>query len=297
MRKILSSQSEVGKLNSLFLAPISELWKSEENIQSSWKELNYTSAPDFSQAIKQYDKLREILNNENVEIFEFRPVVNDLSPDAIYCRDASVITDHGAILCNMGKTQRSREPQMHKKGLASIGMSILGTIKFPGTLEGGDVAWLDSKTLVVGMGYRTNLEGIRQISDILQKIDVQVLQVDLPHYKGPSDVFHIMSIFSPISHNKAVVFSPLMPVKFRNLLLEREIELIEVDESEYEKMGCNVLALSPKKCLMVAGCKNIHKSIEKSGIEVITYDGSEISIKGGGGPTCLTRPIFREFVS
>ena len=214
--------------------------------------------------------------------------------DSIYCRDASIATDNGMILCNMGKPARKPEPEACAKAFASAGIKILGTIQTPGTLEGGDVAWLDDKTLAVGHTYRTNEEGIRQLTAFLNPMGVEVITVPLPHYKGPSDVFHLMSILSPIDHNLAVIYSPLMPISFRNLLLARGYSFVEVPDDEFEGMGCNVLALAPRKCLMVKGNPKTRQALEKASCTVYEYEGNEISLKGGGGPTCLTRPLKRE---
>jgi N-dimethylarginine dimethylaminohydrolase len=104
-----------------------------------------------------------------------------------------------------------------------------------------------------------------------------------------------MSILSPIDKDLAVVYSPLMPIKFRNKLLRRGFELIEVPDEEFESMGCNVLATAPRQCLMVAGNPKIQKLLESAGCEVTTYQGENISVKGGGGPTCLTRPMLRSY--
>ena len=116
----------------------------------------------------------------------------------------------------------------------------------------------------------------------------------LPHYKGPEDVFHLMSILSPVDTNIAVVYSPLMPIAFRDYLLSRNIHLIEVPDEEFESMGCNVLALEPGVCPMVEGNPKTRLMLEEAGCKVIVYKGHEISVKGGGGPTCLTRPLYRE---
>ena len=116
----------------------------------------------------------------------------------------------------------------------------------------------------------------------------------MPHYKGPSDVFHLMSVLSPVDSNLAVVYSPLIPIPFRNDLLSRGYEFVEVPDTEFESMGCNVLALGPREVLMVKGNPRTKEGLERAGCKVTEYAGTEISVKGGGGPTCLTRPIERE---
>ena len=149
------------------------------------------------------------------------------------------------------------------------------------------------RTIAVGRGYRTNDEGIRQLQALVGP-HVRVVVVPLPHWRGAGDVFHLMSIISPVDRDLAVVYSPLMSVPFRELLLDRGIGLIEVPDEEFETMGANVLALAPRRCLMVDGNPRTRALLEQAGAEVLTYEGHEISVKGGGGPTCLTRPIDRE---
>jgi len=160
-------------------------------------------------------------------------------------------------------------------------------------LEGGDVAWLDQKTLAVGHTYRTNEEGIKQLKTLLEPKGIEVLVAELPHYKGENDVFHLMSILSPVDKDLAVVYSPLMPIKFRNELIGRGFQLVEVPQEEFESMGCNVLAIAPRKCIMVAGNPRTREALISAGCDVMEYQGEHISVMGGGGPTCLTRPLLR----
>jgi N-dimethylarginine dimethylaminohydrolase len=198
------------------------------------------------------------------------------------------------IICNMGKPARTHEPEAEKRAFETNGIKVLGEIKSPGTIEGGDVAWINEHTLAVGHTYRTNEEGISQLKSFLDPLGIELIVADLPHYKGSSDVFHLMSILSPVDQDLAVVYSPLMPIRFRNALLDRGYSLVEVPDSEFESMGCNVLALAPRECLVVEGNPHTRNELEKAGCTVLSYLGTEISVKGGGGPTCLTRPIWRE---
>jgi N-dimethylarginine dimethylaminohydrolase len=214
--------------------------------------------------------------------------------DSIYCRDAAIATSKGMIICNMGKEGRKHEPLAQQKAYEAEGIPVLGVIKAPGTIEGGDVAWLDDKTLAIGHTYRTNEEGIAQITALLKPLGVEVITVPMPHYRGPSDVFHLMSVLSPVADNIAVVYSPLIPIVFRNELIKRGFELVEVPEAEFDSMGCNVLAIAPRTCLMVKGNPITKSRLEAAGCKVIEYEGAEISVKGGGGPTCLTRPVSRD---
>ena len=293
MSNKLTCQSEYGKLKSLFIKRPEAALRNQALIDSQWQMLNYLDSPDLSKAIIEYDAFELFFKNNEIELSYFSEN-EEVTIDSIYCRDASIATDHGIILCNMGKGARLPEPQASGQDYESCGVNILGQISAPGTLEGGDVAWLDSNTLAVGHGYRSNDEGFSQLKIILQAFGINMIQVDLPHYRGRNDVFHLMSIFSPVDKDLAVVYSPLMPVRFREQLMSRGYDLIEVPEDELDSLGCNVMAVAPRKCIMVDGNPITKKRLEDSGCEVFAYQGEEISIKGGGGPSCLTRPLWRE---
>jgi len=196
----------------------------------------------------------------------------------------------------MGKNGRVGEPLAQKRAFEALAIPILGEIKSPGTVEGGDVTWLDEKTLAVGHTYRTNESGISQLKSFLEPKGIDVIVAEMPHYKGKSDVFHLMSVLSPVDKDLAVVYSPLMPIKFRNELIKRGFNFVEVPDDEFESLGCNVLAIAPRKCVMVEGNPITKKCLIEAGCEVFSYNGIEISIKGGGGPTCLTRPLERTFL-
>ena len=284
--------SEYLKLASVYLKSAESSFRSEKQLTKQWKELQFLTKPNFEESLKEYHAFQLFFTNKNIETCFF-PADQKTSIDSIYCRDASIATDFGMIVCNMGKNGRIQEPKAQLETYRQNTVKILGEITFPGTLEGGDVAWLDQKTLAVGHTYRTNDQGIRQLKALLDPKGIEVIVVELPHYKGKEDVFHLMSILSPVDKNLAVVYSPLMPIKFRNQLLERGFQLIEVPDEEFESMGCNVLAVAPRDCLMVDGNPITKKLLEQAGCQVVAYKGNEISVKGGGGPTCLTRPMKR----
>lgn len=286
--------SEYLKMQSVFINPVKTTFISNTFIESQWRQLNYLSKPDYELALKEYELFEDELRNSGANI-QYFPQNDGLSIDSMYCRDASIATDFGMILCNMGKPDRSVEPEIQKQVYKQNHIPILGEIKSPGTVEGGDVAWLDETTLAVGHTYRTNDSGIEQLKNLLEPHGIQVIVVELPHYKGKSDVFHLMSILSPVDKNLAVVYSPLMPIKFRNELIDRGFNFVEVPDNEFESMGCNVLAVAPRKCIMVAGNPKTKEALLMAGCEVFTYSGEHISVKGGGGPTCLTRPLIRAY--
>lgn len=285
-------QSEVGVLRRALLKHPTAAWTSDEEIDEQWEALNYLARPNLPRAIDEFDALIALLESHQVEV-ELLPADPNTGLDSIYARDASVVCDRGVILCRMGKAARETEPAAQEAALRSLGLPILGAIGGEGTLEGGDVTWLDTETLSVGRGYRTNDEGIRQLRSILGA-EVEVIEVALPHWRGPGDVFHLMSILSPIDRDLALVYSPLMSVPFREELLRRGIELVEVPDDEYDSIAGNVLAIAPRICVQLSGNPVTRERLERAGVEVLNIEGAEISGKGCGGPTCLTRALERD---
>ncbi len=289
---MIASLSEYGTLTGVLLKHAREAFVSDEQIAAQWKRLNYTAPPDFSRAMKEYDRFMDIIAESGAAIIRL-PHHDGLNLDSIYTRDAAVLGVHGAILCSMGKQARAGEPSAQGEELRRQGWPISGTIAPRGLLEGGDLIWLDARTVVVGEGRRTNAEGIRQLKMLLSDSLDELVVVPLPEYRGEHDVMHLMSLISPVDKDLAVVSSALLPRPFRAMLLDRGYGLIDVPDDEFEKMGTNVLALGPRECVMLDGNPKTRAALERAGARVQVYEGMEISLKGGGGPTCLTRPLAR----
>jgi len=286
-----ATMSEVGTLTRVLVKHVRQAFVDDATIDAQWRLLNFGERPGLTRAIDEHDRFVEILRSAGAAV-ELLPADPGTTLDSIYARDASIASPRGMILCTMGKAPRRAEPAAQERAFTALGMPIAGRITPPGTLEGGDLIWLDDTTVVVGRGYRTNGEGIRQLRDILGA-GVEVVEVPLPHWRGDQDVMHLMSLISPVARDAAVVYSPLLPVVFRQWLLDRGLRLFEVPDQEFETMGTNVLALAPGRCLVLRGNPLTRAALERAGVEVVEYDGAEISVKGAGGPTCLTRPLVR----
>jgi N-dimethylarginine dimethylaminohydrolase len=104
---------------------------------------------------------------------------------------------------------------------------------------------------------------------------------------------HLMSLVSPVDRDLAVVYPRLAPVRLLELLAERGIATVEVPDEEFETMGANLLAVGPRRAIALEGNDGTRRRLERAGVDVAVYRGDEISRKGDGGPTCLTRPILR----
>jgi N-dimethylarginine dimethylaminohydrolase len=283
--------NEYGALRRVALRHARDAYGGAAAVARQWRELDYTGAPDFDRAMVEYDAFAALVSGLGAAI-DFLPAATGGTLDSIYVRDALLVSPRGLIAANMGKPARAAEPAAIGAALTALDLPLLGAITGDGRIEGGDVVWLDPATVAVGHGYRTNAEGIRQFQALLGA-DVEIIVCPLPHWRGPGDVFHLMSILSPLDHDLAIVHSPLMAVPFRDRLRDRGLELIDVAPDEFETQGGNVLAIAPRTAVMLAGNPETQRRLESAGVTVHIFDGGEISAKGCGGPTCLTRPLIR----
>lgn len=256
-----------------------------------WKAFGWRSEPDPARAADEHAAFRAEIERAGVEVVSgSSPVAGD--PDAIYTYDPIFMTDAGAILLRPGKEGRRLEPDAMAHDLAAAGVRIAGQIEAPATAEGGDLFWLDRSTLLAGRGYRTNDGGVEQLRALLGP-EVDVIVFDLPHFHGADECLHLMSFVSPLDADLAVGYLPMMPVRLLEVLHDRGVHVVEVPDAEFGSMGSNVLALAPRMALALEGNPETRRRMAAAGVDVRTYAGAEISRKGDGGPTCLTRPLER----
>ncbi len=256
---------------------------------NGWQMCGWRAEPDASAIAEEHDAFCALLEGAGAEVL-FSESPADGNPDAIYTYDPALVADGGALLLHPGKESRRAEVDAMAQDFEHVGVPVAGRLSDPAWAEGGDCCWLDERTLLAGCGYRTNEAGIARLRELLP--GVEVIAYDLPHWHGRDEVMHLMSLISPLALDLAAVYAPLLPTRLAQLLEEREIELVEVPDEEFESMGSNVLALAPRVALAVDGNPRTRARMERAGVEVLTYRGEELS-KGGGGPTCLTRPLLR----
>jgi len=285
-------QSMVNNVRRILLKHPKDAFQSQDKCDKESKKLNYSNPPNFNLAVVQYDLFVKLIESYGSDTC-YLPIDKSTTLDSIYTHDPFTMVNDGLIVCNMGKFDRSSEPHCAEKFFQSIGIPIIGKIEGQGTLEGGDIVWINENTVAIGEGYRSNAEGIRQFKKILGNRAKKIISVTLPHWNGPRDCLHLMSNLSPIDNNLFLVYSKLLPVSFMKYLIESNIKLIEVPDEEYYSMGCNVLAMAKRRVIMLEGNPITQQKLEDESVEVKTYNGSEISLKGAGGPTCLTRPLLR----
>jgi N-dimethylarginine dimethylaminohydrolase len=287
-----NGHSMVGPLERVLVcSPRTAGWNQPERV-ARWRELGFRYSPDFAEAQAQHEALCRELATAGAEVLELPPAA-DLSLDAVYAHDASLATDFGLILLRPGKANRLPEGWHHGSLGEALDIPILETIVAPGTAEGGDMVWLDPKTLLVGHGYRTNAAGIAQMRDLLRPRGIEVLSAPLPYGSGPSACLHLMSLISLLDEQTALADLPWLAVETVELLKGRGLNLIEIDYPERETLASNVLALGKQRLLAIEQNRRTNDRLRTAGFDVRTFPGSELCINGSGGPTCLTRPLLR----
>jgi len=275
----------------LVCSPRAAGWNVPESL-AHWRELGFHHAPDFELAQSQRATLCRELETVGAEVIELPPAP-DLSLDSAYAHDASLATDFGLILMRPGKANRIAEARHQGSICSRLGIPTFAEIQAPGSTEAGDIVWLDSKTLLVGHGYRTNAGGIAQLRSIFAPKRVEVISAPLPYGSGPCACLHLMSLISLLDEHTALVDLPWLAVETVELLKSRGYKFIEIDYSERGTLACNVLALGNKCLLAIEENRQTNDKLRAAGFDVRTFPGSEICINGSGGPTCLTRPLLR----
>jgi dimethylargininase len=254
-----------------------------------WEEYGWHAEPNPAALLREHEAFCTILAGAGCDVVVADPM--DADPDAVYAFDPAFVTEHGAILMRPGKPGRRAEPAAVAWALETAGVPVAATVYEPAVAEGGDFIRLDRTTLLAGRGYRTSPVGIETVAQALP--GVETLTFDLPHWQGETEVMHLLSLLSPLDADLVVAYPPLLPVALAQLLAEREIEIVPVPDEEFESMGTNVLTLAPRVVLALDGNPVTRDRLVAAGAEVLVYEGRDLSLKGNGGPTCLTMPLHR----
>jgi arginine deiminase len=293
--KTFGSQSMVARLRRVIVKRPEEAFLSPDHIERQWKDLAYTRPPHIAHAARDHRQFMSLMEDAGVEVLGL-PADDRTGLDSLYAHDPVLVTDSGAIILQTGKIARRGEGPAFADALKAWDIPILGVLGIvdgAATAEAGDMVWLDHGTLLVGRGFRTNAAGIESLSALLRSLGVKVIPVPLPYWNGPQDVLHLMSFISLLDDDLAVVYRRLLPVPLFELLTTRGVQLVDVPEAEYDTLGCNVLAVSPRNLIMVKGNPITRSRLESAGCTIAEFDGAEICLPGAGGPTCLTRPLLR----
>lgn len=258
-------------------------------------EWHYGPGFDPAKAARQHEELARLVAAGGAAI-EWLTDEDDGLADSVFTHDPSLMTEHGAVILAMGKALREPEPALHAAAYRRMGVPILGRVEAPGRVEGGDCVWVDRNTLAIGRGVRTNQDGIRQLADLLGPKGISVYGFDLPLWQGEEACLHLQSVISPLADDLALVYAPLLPAAFYQMLRQKGIALVHGDAEEFAAsngLSLNVLATAPRQVIAVAGFPKTQAAMEAAGCTVQTFEADALCIACEGGPTCLTRPVLR----
>lgn len=261
---------------------------------------HYGKPIDADALESQYQVFVDLLIGEGCDI-EWLDVDGPATPadglaDSVFTYDPSFVVGDGAIVLRPGKELRRGEAALHRRFYERMGVPILGGIEAPGTVEGGDLFWIDDTTLAAGRGFRTNQSGLDQLADILAPSRVELFVVDLPYFNGPEACLHLLSVISPLDADLALIHAPLLPIALFQRLVDSGYELLVAPPEEFEAsagLSLNVLATGPRLCVAIDGFPRTLESMRSAGCVVRTFVADELCIPCEGGPTCLTRPLLR----
>jgi len=287
-----NNQSEYRPIKRILVKHPRDAYGSQSEADANWKDLGYPAPVSYSTVTREFEAFVKILD-KFVPTISYLPAASGTGLDSLYTHDPIVPTNKGIIMMNMGKPQRRNEAAAMEAYFKTEGIPVLGWVEAPATHEGGDSVWLDDCTLAVARSFRTNGDGVRRMRELAAG-DFEVISYGLPYWNGPEECLHIMSFISPVDKDLAVVYSRQMPIPFREELLRRGFKFVEVPDSEYATFGPNVLAVAPRVVVMPAGNPKTRDGLKAAGCEVYEYPAGDITYKGGGGPTCLTRALERE---
>jgi N-dimethylarginine dimethylaminohydrolase len=286
------SQSMVARLKRVVVKRPEDAFRSRQAIEAQWADLDYLRAPDIDRAAADHQNFVSLLREAGAEIL-YLPVDDRTGLDSLYAHDPVLITERGAVILQTGKPARRGEGLAFADACKKWDIPVAAVLDGAATAEAGDMLWLNRDTLIIGRSFRTNAAGVRAITEVLRAMDVEVHVYDLPCWNGVREVLHLQSFISMLDSNLAVVYRRLLPVAMLELLNRHKIEIVDVAQGEYDSMACNVLAISPRNAVMVAGNPVTKSRLEAAGCRVSEVDGAEICFPGSGGPTCLTRPLLR----
>jgi len=222
--------------------------------------------PDFEKAVEQHSAYRDALTRCGLELIVLE--ADERYPDGCFVEDTAIVTDEVAVITRPGAASRTGEETEISETLSEF--RKIETIKFPGTLEGGDVLRVENH-FFIGISGRTNREGARQLSAILSKYGYNASETEVGSglhlksgiaYLGKGN-FISGEGFSKITGSSGIIISDqeesysanCLPVndfllipkgfpKSKNKIVEFGFHIIELDMSEFRKMDGGLTCLS-----------------------------------------------------
>jgi dimethylargininase len=239
---------------------------------------NIIEPADPERAIQQHDTLKRCLRDFGAEVIDIPELLDH--PNSVFTRDTALCTPHGYIKLRLGLDTRQGEEEWMGQLLDSLGEPFVGSIKAPGTVEGGDVV-LAGSVAFVGRSVRTNEEGAEQLGGMLRAMDYEVRVIPLP-----DSILHLDKVLMFVGPDRAIYC--------RNLLAEDSLREFDIVEIRYGgSTTANIICLGENEVVVEQSNQEVIKQLKARDLLVYDLDLSEF-VKGSGGPNCLIMPVERQ---
>ncbi|MEW9937179.1 dimethylarginine dimethylaminohydrolase family protein [Clostridium butyricum] len=256
-------------------------------------DVMYYKSISYDKLVEEVNLYTKLLNSLNIKVYrtdnflEFNK--NDLYYNMMFSRDLSVITNKGIIISNMKHEVRKSEPEKMMLFFNKINIPILEVIKDEGNLEGADVLWVRGDTVLVGVGNRTNIEGLNQVCGIFESLNVRTIPVQVP--KG---IQHLLGVLNIISDNTVLMRTDIVSEELYGIIRNLDYNIISIKESEEvtNKQAMNIVTINSKEIIMPNDCPQTEEIYIENGIKVHKTLIRELR-KGAGGLGCATLILER----
>ena len=242
---------------------------------------------DHKKALEEHEELASALRSAGVEVLYIEP--SRPHHYMVYSRDFGKGLDGGVLMGRFRMPVRMGEDDLYERYLRDNGVPVLGQVAC-GSLEGGDIHFLDSNTMAIGVGARSSIEGVNSIKEFLEPKGIEVLPVDFEYR-----YLHLDLLFVVLAERACLVCKEGLPGDFLGLLERKRFEMIEVSASEAMELKNNVLSIDGKTILSFKENADVNKRLRAHGFEVLD-PSLEMFTRGGGAPRCLTFPLERDAV-
>jgi N-dimethylarginine dimethylaminohydrolase len=277
------SRSEVDDLREVMLAwPEPDMFRGDDP-----NALLFLQWPDVSRMQAQADNVAAFYQAQGVTVHWLRSA--SAPPNIIFQRDLFFMTPEGAVLARPGAEQRAGEARVVAATLSHLGVPIIAVPRGRAVLEGADALWLGERTVLVGIGHRTNAAGAQFLSSVLRDIGVDVVAVALPR-----GVQHLLGVVDFIDHDLAAGRADMLTDELLCILREAAIDVIRCGPGPdvSDRFGMNFVTLAPRRVVMPAGCATVRATLADAGVAIHELDISEY-VKAAGGLGCLTGIVHR----
>lgn len=265
--------SEADKLTKVIVSTPKKEYYNLDNLKAH----NIHEVADQKVAVDQHDQLKMILAEFGAEVIDLPELANH--PNSVFTRDTALCTPQGYIELIPGIDTRQAEGGWMALALDQIGEPCAGKIRFPGCVDGGDVV-LFNKLAFIGLSGRTNKEGARQLSTILETMGYESRLVSLP-----DSILHLDKVLMPVNPENIIVC--------RNIVFGSVLDGVEFFPIEFnESSTANIICLGDNNVIIGDSNTGAIECLEKQNVTIHKLAISEF-VKGAGGPNCLIMPVTR----